>query len=556
MLGKGFFADLKNFRFRDGVLTVRSGAAKLTSTLISGSSFRGAWAGYLNGSLTVVAAYREGATTRVYTYDPSTWARTERTSLAGAAPYNGTRFAADAWLSFAPVRMRTTTGFYDLLAMSNGTDDPAVLNLEASGIHAPPALAGTVLPHKALSPIEGSASAAYFGPDQWLNLAATLGKVYTNSSALTFALANSGATPNSALQMTVDSTVTGSPTAIFEWSASDAFSLDGAGYAARAFLDLSTARQLILSVKDNIASPVWERVKIEAWSAVSSAYITLWDQSGTSLHPVYIESEPEITRTRLGIFGAVVRSEVGTYLVAFDLGHLASQAANLAQVTRLRFTYTGAAPAVDTTVDIRALMVSGLVPGGSDYTASLYDAPTRAESAGVVIPNAQGPALSTIGAGSNVAGRLPISPALYYSVRLGLKLPSSTGQAGYVKLYRRGLTEGEYAFVGYSSAYAIPSPTIIAGLSFYLENVGDEDRDPDHLAPSALHLTLPKARTLHAQNGRLYAGGIAGALSDVYASEQNEAFRFLSAARFSVYEQGVRSWTCPRRRGSRSKARR
>jgi hypothetical protein len=504
-LPQGIASAIENLRVSDGVLTVRRGLEKITSAVPAGAEYRGHWAGTLNGTYTIIGAYRVSGATRLYRLAAGAWS--EITEPAGA--YGNTRMASDGAVAFAPVSDTSELAPIEVLVCSNGEGSPRIYNTDDSSVYAPPA---PVAVHAEIPVPSGSflSSPTVSG---FLNVRRGDVVAITNSHAaqLEGTETADASTTDNEIQIDVKTGVTASATVTIEFSTANAAVYDGSA-SATAFR-LNDSQQLLVAFEDARLPSAGEMLTVEVYSSATSSWWTVYDRSGLNVPPVV---------------QAIEGSRV--YIAGYDVRHKAGSN-DLLQITRMRLSWKGPAPSATRTFRILGVMAGGFVPGGCQHALAYFNPGSRAESAGAVCTVTECDPLAQMGVSALRTERLPNSENLYYRYRILYPDLTQTG-VSFARFFRREPGESDFLFLGSGGLQSLPQTPVLGTLNRKHDNVQPEDRDPHLAAPDAFHQPIPKARALLESSGRLFAGAPKDARSELWVSEYGNPFRFSPIVRF------------------------
>lgn len=515
-LEPGEYQKLQNMRFSNKELRVRDGSLLLTASApFANAQFRGAWSGYLDGSVQMFAAFRDpsvpctkvyrvnGITTNVWTYTEITngsgTAITDETA-AEAGTNNGTRFTADGWVSFAVVSDGLGPSPSDILVFSNGVNAPRVFG---SNRQFNPSGSTTVATHGYV--LQPTAAMCQSRPDVsgYIDLKATASTAAPANTGLVVLTKPVTASTEYYFSFAITGVGTGTITLAGATPAWEFNDISG-GFASRADLRLntSTGAQLILIVEDSLSDPIFNYSSLIANTAGTP--VTLYDPANSLFDdPLYYA----LSDTQ--------------YLVAFNL-----QTAQVSvSMTSLRLSVNVAPPAART-VKFYGIMCGGYTQSTRTHAVTHLDFESRAESGGVVCTKKPGAEFSTRGcAGTLVPYSLPTTTGLYTIHQITYPHTPRSARVSHACLYAKDPGETDYFF---ATLMLCPRAWYWIDNSFKYDNIKAADRSLTRPAPAFSTRSIPYAKYLLATNGRLFAAGVD--TSEVWISFDRAPFRFSNIA--------------------------
>lgn len=457
-LKPGEFADLTNFRCRDGALEVRPATATWTFTgLPSTPEFCASWSGTWFGATYVVLAIKNGTAVDIYD-SPDGLAFTKRSGVAadtGIFPNTSLTYAS--WeannITFVPISDQF--GQQGVL-ISDGLDTvlwcPALSTLRVREVTAftgeqPKDCSMTGAPNflwdgASLATISGSGSATF---------------AYTEPAGVQVAVA-SPQTNGNQLEFTFTNTI-----------------------------NVTLGSQLfLLMAQSDVTCTIFESCKVEVYNGTS--YFTVYDPTGTDNN----DPSVEVLADDYGI---------GSQSVLYTWGLTNSLNTLTGSLSRIRFTYYGTTDKyAAATLQVLAAGVGTLgIAGTPDYGVSYYSSYNFCESAFTVLDSARATGVQTamLGTAGTKYFSFPISdvlrlawtvkpiptvsPSIYNGINLYRRDPGST-------IYLYCASEGIADWTGHAG---IPADTWVAvGDGAVLDNVDETGLNPEIPAPSAYNETI------------------------------------------------------------------
>ena len=337
-LGQGLHRLLVNLRCRRATLAVRDSSVLIGGTApTANASLRGYWAGYIGGSYRMVAAFRVGGATNLYSYSLSgnTW-----TAITGAS------FATDGQVQFAPADTRSSTtpsiASVSAIIAQNGINAPLIWNVAgatATAIASVATIAATQSAYCQNSIQMSTCTLANGTPAEWILDVG--GGGFARLRSLVGAWVN-----------VRNSDITG--TVFF-----DKLSTGG-------ITKMTLNGQLAVVVLDDATSPAspYDRVtRVDVYDSVAASWKTIWDTTSTGSVVVRDIPNPSSSISRSRIF-------------AYSAGTLEGLS-----ITGVRFYNNGTAVAAIETAYIGFVGTTGLNLTSSQYAISRYQSYSNVESA-------------------------------------------------------------------------------------------------------------------------------------------------------------------------------
>lgn len=480
-LKQGEFADLTNFRCRDGALKVRPATAAWTFTGLPGTpEFCASWSGTWFGDTYVILAIKNG--TAVDLYDsPDGLAFTKRSGVAadtGIFPNSSLTYAN--WqannITFVPINDPASG---QGVLISDGVDTvlwcPALSTLRVRPIDA---FAG-----------EQPKDCSMTGTPNFLWNGASLGTIIGTGSAtftyseatgyVTVAIANPQVSGNT-LELEFTSTVS-----------------------------VSLGSQLFFLVgQTDMTCKIFESCKVEVYNGTN--WFTVFDPASTDNN----DPSVEVLDDDYGI---------GSQSILYTWGLANSLNTITGSLSRIKFTYTGTTTKYTAaTIQVLAAGIGALgIPGTPDYGVSYVSSWNFCESAFTVLDSAKASGVLTAMLGATGTGtkyfKFPISdvlrlawtvkpipnitPSIYNGINLYRRDPGST-------LYLYCASEGISDWTGHAG---IPADTWVSvGTGVVLDNVDETALNPELPAPSAYNETIGGFTCGTVANDRVIVGSSTG----------------------------------------------
>ena len=293
-LGQGLHRLLVNLRCRRATLAVRDSSVLIGGTApVANASLRGYWAGYIGGSYRMVAAFRVGGATNLYSYSLSgnTW-----TAITGAS------FATDGQVQFAPADTRSSTtpsvSGLSILVAQNGSNAPICWNV-----------AGTTAAAISTAGTTSGTSYAY------CKNTIDMGTAFTITAPLHAAEWNLTAGADYLILTAPAAASTGS------WYV-QAFGNAFYETISNSRANLQLNGQYVMVIMDPTTSPSspWDRVtKVEVYDTVAAAFTTIYEPAaGTG--SVVVRDLPTVTGySRVRIFAYAAGALEGKTISGFKI---------------------------------------------------------------------------------------------------------------------------------------------------------------------------------------------------------------------------------------------
>lgn len=247
----------------------------------------------------------------------------------------------------------------------------------------------------------------------------------------------------------------------------------------------------------------------------------------------------------------IVDGEGGVSLVAFDIGHLGLTVNDTYTGLGLAYIHDRTA-AISTTVTGQWSVIygwgfSGGVPGGAQFGASLFNAGSRCESAGVLCEDVGGARGTDAGFDPSCQIEMPVDPRVFYNYKITALQPdvaTGTGQEGveWLLVYMRNWNAQDYRIVA-ATAKTVGVATNTAGGWSWANSTTANSLISHTVSTSAVGArklppadarSIPYARRMKAGATRSFFGGcylvenatVSPALGTIMVSEENHQFRF------------------------------
>lgn len=450
-LGQGLHRLLVNLRCRRATLAVRDSSVLIGGTApVANASLRGYWAGYIGGSYRMVAAFRVGGATNLYSYSLSgnTW-----TAITGAS------FATDGQVQFAPADTRSSTtpsvSGLSILVAQNGSNAPIVWNVAGT----------TAAAISSINKMKGT-SAAYC--QNSIDFAA--GFAYVNSAGGEFSVSNFSG------DITMRRFV-GAWVNVRTAAATGAnFYSQLAGGATSMVLNGQLAI-LVLDPASSPASPYDYVTKVEVYNSTTSSWSTIWTDSSV---------------------GNVVIRDVPTPSSAYSRARMFFYSAGSLEginITGVKWSNDGTAVAAAQTCNISFIGTTGLDVSSTIFAGSQYSTATGAEGAATAYTPVDSIYLGGMGAAFEAELiRWPVDANVLTSYYLIVSTP-------FLPATNSVLT---YASVG-GSEYGLTKVTSYASYSSFEFHTNDV---PNYLfSPyNETAVVMPTGAAIASVNGRLVIG--------------------------------------------------
>ena len=537
-LPRGFWSQLTNVYFDNSALKVRDGASKLTPSVpVANASFRGAWQGYLNGTAYIIAAYRVGSYTQVYSCNTTTFAWTELTGdgtgVNGAYAGN-TRFPTDGDVVYAP-SYNPQLGA-EFLVVQNGVDYPRIYSPATTEPGALVTIHQLVTVPNAPNALQvllnWPVQVTLFSPGTF-GITAT-GYKYLWLEQGYYAAADSSVT------VALKTGIGGAIPSALTWTSGP---LNFASSKYVVFLCRS-GNAAVGATPAIIGTPLmWNQVQVcmssnpAVLAPNGTTCQSVWSPVHSQYAPVYI---PDIDPT-----------DPYKFAVAFPLSNVDVTQASITATKQFIFYLNDniagpiTAPLSESDVTILAIYGDGSVPGTSVYGLSYAASGSGAESYGQLLTNLT-TEVAILPVGSPYTGlSIPNSPLLYYNPAVDFQNTSAAQiQAGVdtVGIYRMDPGEFNYDLVAFyrTSTFTTGTPgswslTNADAKLTYNDTTPTSGKNPTVLWPDAYQLPIPIGSTMVSSNSRLYVGGVAGsgsAPNAVWISRFQNPFRFSKQVAF------------------------
>lgn len=476
---------IDNWRVSRNSIQGRLGCDEITSgAILASASFKGCWAGYINGTEYAVVALRASGATRVYKVDTSTGTATE---LTGAS----TRFATDGDICFAPFTELGigdgTNERSDFLYMSNGTADiprcsktmnsnsvDFLYNFDLSSI-----ATGTYRP----------IPAGYVKINDPALITSTV-------SDADVTIAETGSAPLCEVYVTV-----GTATDVGDWAniafgTNSCVNIFGNSETTGDNLNLTRSQQLWVILYDSATDPIHNYANVEVTQ--DAGQVQIYTASGAD------RVDP-----------AIINLGGGYYMAGYNLeGALVS---TLDEVTGVRYEFARTF-GTSRTFRIAGIMAGGRIPQGASYEMSFATMYSRNESAGIVLGAQPTAAISEYGCSRDLPYKLPDAEQFWYQYRIdwGGAIPSSDGTPDATFLYRQEPGDARALFVADMGVANNP----------FNDSVKSLDRASFRPSPSPGGRGPVSGICAASNNDRLGVGGVFGAKSSIWWSDQNFPLRF------------------------------
>jgi hypothetical protein len=495
-LPSGLWKTLKNVRTTKFNVTSRWGCDRIASAPEANAAFRGSWNGYIDGNYVILAAFRVGSETKIYSLTSAGTVWTELSSGSGATA----RFATDGWIQFGagtdpgynhaehyfPTDSGQATGARrEMVLCGNGTDEPGAVYYSSGFAFV--RIADTLHATTPLSAKVEVIPQGFYYVSQADGIAT---HTFANSGA-NLTMASSGSSPNTVILMTFNAAAAAGDTSRvvfggllsgFEW-----------GYAAGTPPDFTYAKHLHILLEDTITDPITDYLLVEAYDGTN--YYTVYDPTAVnSLQPIYTAAAS------------------GVYLASLPISNTAA-----VDVTGFRFTVKKI-PAANRTANIRNIMVGGMVDAAALYRSTSADGTTRVESRAVAPLIVKNQLATIFGGKRDSTVRIPMPEGTYWANYQAIIGRVDTNK--YHFLYRKDPEDEDFFLC---------SNLTTAGAT----HCAEADKDYARKAPSEYTVRPPKASAWCGNNNRVFVGGISGDTGRVMASVEGYPTRFESLSRDS-----------------------
>lgn len=477
-LKPGEFADLTNFRCRDGALEVRPATATWTFTGLPGSpEFCASWSGTWFGDTYVILAIKNGTAVDIYD-SPDGLAFTKRSGVAAAAG-----IFPNSSLTYANWQANNIT----FIPISNPDQSQGVLI--SDGVD-------TVLWCPALSTLRVRPVSAFTG------------------------------------EQPKDCSMTGAP--IFLWDGASVGTISGTGSATFAYTEpagvqvaianpqtngnqleftftntvsvLNGSQLFLLMAQTDVTCKIFESCKVEVYNGTS--YFTIYDPAGTDNN----DPSVEVLDDDYGI---------GSQSILYTWG-LANYANTITgSLSRIRFTYTGTTNKY--TAATLQLLAAGIgtlgVPGTPDYGVSYVSSWNFCESPFTVLDSGKATGIETamLTATGTKYFKFPISDVLRLAWTVKPIPAISPSIYNGINLYRRDPGSNLYLYCASSGISdwtgnaGVPANTWVAvGNATVIDNVDETGLNPELPAPSAYNQVIGGFTCGTVANDRVIVGSSTG----------------------------------------------
>jgi hypothetical protein len=495
-LGEGQFSVLENLSIGKLKVTARWGCDRIASAPEANAAFRGSWNGYIDGNYVILAAFRVGSETKIYSLTSAGTVWTELSSGSGATA----RFATDGWIQFGagtdpgynhaehyfPTDSGQATGARrEMVLCGNGTDEPGAVYYSSGFAFV--RIADTL---HATTPLSAKVEVI---PQGFYYIGSGSGYTsYTNSGA-NLTMADSGSDPNTVILLTFNAAGAVADTSIvnfeggsggYEW-----------GYAVNTKPDFTYAKQLHILIEDTITDPIFDYLLLEAYDSTAGSYKTVYDPTAVnSLQPIYTAAAS------------------GVYLASLPISDTTA-----VDVSRFRLTVKKL-PSANRTANIRNIMVGGMVDAAALYRSTSADGTTRVESRAISPVIVKNQLATIFGGKQDSTVRIPMPEGTYWANYQAIIGRVDTNK--YHFLYRKDPEDEDFFLC---------SNLTTAGAT----HCAEADKDYARKAPSEYTVRPPKASAWCGNNNRVFAGGISGDTGRVMASVEGYPTRFESLSRDS-----------------------
>lgn len=501
-LPDGVVSVLSNFRIGNGILEARGGqTAKLNSTTLATSAYRGHWSGYVFGGYYVAVAVYDSSISKTQVYissDCVTWT----VITSASSTYGDTRLSNNTLVRFAVVpsfigATYTQTGKNCLIFADGGA-----IRVATAASAAGTTVVYDITPQSDISTTPVRCRAIEMGVNLQGAGATFIGKLADDSTAQTdFLLSYTGSAPNKQIRLTITSSVV-----------TDSITKMDLGYDLTSLFDSSTDRVLLLGI-DTAYTMLWDKVKLELRTAATGGTVkVLWDPENPDDYAAPIPIA--VDNSNRTIWAFKFTKETG----AISYTH-----------TIFRWVAaTNEAPTATVTADIFLHALTYGSAGFSDWSLAVtnYNVGSRTESAGAIYSNYVTDRISDWGGPVLNGLKLPRHPAIDCIFMAKVKNPSST-DAG------RGVVYCNFYFkTPGDSRYRYGTQVATSGSAGALVEM---NAGPDYAfvantssvyLPDAYHVSAPNAAELHFVNDRLFVGQVANTQESLMISEYRQPFRF------------------------------
>lgn len=510
-LDPGWWALLQNIRTDKGVIRVRNGHAKLTSTAINSGSgtfggagiinYRGSW----TGNPVILAAVEDTGAVEIHASNTGS-SFGEQTAAAGA--YGNTRMSAlssgDGRVYFSAARDRLTND--NIGVCQNGVDDPRIYSINAT-------VAGLATHYQITTP--GDASTFRAKPTFPAYFTVKNGGSTTLSTPTGTSLALADTSGASATENTLTLTAT------------NPVNGDQALVVFSAGISFANSRQFCIVANSNAANfNLWKNVKVEIGD--SGGYVVVYDPTAAA------NSSYGITT----ISG-------DNYTIGFNIdAHIASSSnPNIASIDRVRFTWVGSTLSATTVaVTMYVMAASGKVPGNAVHALVYSNQGSKAESIPIYITDVRPEDITNLGGAGQIALNIGNGSQIFYNYVINFLHTTSTERdkgTDKLYLYRKDEDDLDYYYVStttlatYAAGWTFSNHGTTTALG--LNSLTDSTLAKNYAlkAPDPEHIPIPKGKAMLLANGRLWVcGGMTtGSATKLYISEHRYHGRFRETPR-------------------------
>lgn len=503
-LDPGWYSLLQNVRTDKGIIRVRDGHAKLTSTAINSGAgtfggadvlnYRGVW----TGNPVILAAVEESSAVEIHASNTGS-SFGEVTVAAGA--YGSTRMSAlssgDGSVYFSALRDRLTND--NCAVIQNGVDDPRIYSINAT-------IADTAI-HYEITP-----------PSKKMNLISRpgLGAFWNVFSAA----AGAPSTPTgTSVTITETALATGDNSLVL--AATNPVNGDQAQYTFTSSINLNSSRQLVMVMNGTAANmAIWQNLKVELDSGAGS-WKTIYD--------------PTTPKDAFRVVEALDASNNNVMAFSLDAHNGAT---GMTAIDRIRFTWVGdTVTTLTQSVSIYMIAASGNVPGNALHAYVYSNSTSKAESVPQFVTDVVPFPIERYGGARNLNLNVGNVPGIFYNYSVNIMNTSTAERdkgTDKIYLYRQDDGEDDYYYVStttlatYSSGWSFSSGSALSTLaitdSTLVKNTELKIPDPEHIP-------IPKGKAMLLANGRLWIAG-GGTLSNkLYISEHRYHNRFRETPR-------------------------
>ena len=472
------FADLTNFRCRDGALKVRPATATWTFTgLPATPEFCASWSGTYFGDTYVILCVKNGTAVDIYD-SPDGLAFTLRSGVSAAAGiFPNTSLTYANWqannITFVPVTLETTQ---QAVLISDGVDTvvwcPALSTLRVAEVSA---FTG-----------EQPKDCSITGSPEFLWNGASLATI-TGTGSATFAY-----TEPAGVQVAVANPQVNGEQLLLEFTST---------------VSIANGSQLyVLFAQSDVSCTIFESCKVEVYNGTS--YFTVYDPAGADNNDPSVEVLDDD-------YGVGSRSVLYTWGLANALNTITGS------ISRIRFTYTGTTdkyPAATLQLLTAGLGAKG-VPGTPDYGVAYWSSWNFCESAFTVLDSAKATGIQT--AMLTTTGTkyfsFPISDVLRLAWTVKPIPAIDPSIYNGIRLYRRDpgsnfyLLAAEDGIADWTGNAGFPANTwVSSGTKSVTDNVDETGLNPEIPAPSVYNEVIGGFTCGTVANDRVIVGSSTG----------------------------------------------